>query len=230
MATQFLDKAGATFLIGKVKTLFNGLKTKLDTIDEGAQVNSIEGATYIDYDKNTEKTVTIKDKKLEFGKLFITENRVESVAASQAKSYLDQTLPTQLRPLTSRVSAVESGLTDAEANINGLWSSVSKKQDEVTFNSAYNATTNKAATMLDISNAVSDITGFDFVIVETLPETGDKGKIYLVEHSHGTSDLYDEYIYVTDKWEKIGTTDIDLSNCVKYTDVITDTEIEAMFS
>lgn len=47
------------------------------------------------------------------------------------------------------------------------------------------------------------------------------GKIYLVAHSHSSSDGYDEYITLesgtttkTYSWEKIGNTDIDLSNYV----------------
>lgn len=63
-----------------------------------------------------------------------------------------------------------------------------------------------------VDNAISGITGFDFQIVSSLPSTGVKGTIYLVAHSHGTGDIYDEYIWITNKFEKIGSTDIDLSN------------------
>lgn len=41
--------------------------------------------------------------------------------------------------------------------------------------------------------------------------TGDAGKVYLVKHSHGTNDVYDEYMYLNGAWEKLGNTDIDLS-------------------
>lgn len=45
-----------------------------------------------------------------------------------------------------------------------------------------------------------------------------QGKIYLVPHQHGTQDIYDEYVVVQDvntqawSWEKIGNTDIDMSD------------------
>ena len=46
-----------------------------------------------------------------------------------------------------------------------------------------------------------------------------QGKIYLLPHEHGTQDIYDEYVVVQDvndlqvwTWEKIGNTDIDMSN------------------
>ena len=53
-------------------------------------------------------------------------------------------------------------------------------------------------------------------VVSSLPSTGQSNIIYLVAHSHGTGDTYDEYIWVADssKFEKIGNTDIDLSGYV----------------
>ena len=61
-----------------------------------------------------------------------------------------------------------------------------------------------------------------FKIVESLPESGpdeeDKNKIFLVpKESEEESDVYDEYIWVNDKWEPIGSSKItvDLSDYLK---------------
>lgn len=62
-----------------------------------------------------------------------------------------------------------------------------------------------------IDNAVAGITQFQFQVVESLPATGSAGVIYLVAHSHGTGDAYDEYIWTGTAFEKIGNTDVDLS-------------------
>lgn len=70
------------------------------------------------------------------------------------------------------------------------------------------------ATKKYVDDAISGITEFEFRVVDSLPQTGKKGIIYLVAHTHGTGDIYDEYIWVTDKFEKIGNTDIDLSSYV----------------
>lgn len=50
-----------------------------------------------------------------------------------------------------------------------------------------------------------------FEPVDTLPETGEKNKIYLVPAGDGT---FDEYYWITDesKWEILGNVSIDLSN------------------
>lgn len=73
-----------------------------------------------------------------------------------------------------------------------------------------------AMTAEQITNAINDaigsVTGISFEVVESLPSTGESGKIYLVKHAHGAQDQYDEYIYYNNAWEKIGSTDIDLSN------------------
>lgn len=45
-----------------------------------------------------------------------------------------------------------------------------------------------------IASAVSDITSFEYQVVNELPELGQKGIIYLLSHSHGEQDVYDEYI------------------------------------
>lgn len=79
-----------------------------------------------------------------------------------------------------------------------------------------------------INEALSGITGIDFQIVSALPVTGKKGTIYLMAHSHGTGDSYDEYIWLptSSKFEKIGNTDIDLSGYLKKTDMVAITNAE----
>ena len=68
-----------------------------------------------------------------------------------------------------------------------------------------------------------------------LPQTGQNGVIYLVPNSGTAPNIYDEYVWYTDPsttpptsgYEKIGTTAVDLSGYVKYTDIslITNQEI-----
>ncbi len=75
------------------------------------------------------------------------------------------------------------------------------------------------ATKKYVDDAIGNITEFDFQIVAELPTAGVKGVIYLIAHNHGTSDGYDEYIWVTDKFEKIGNTDMNLSGYVTGTNL-----------
>lgn len=64
-------------------------------------------------------------------------------------------------------------------------------------------------------------TGMEAVVVQTLPQTGETGKLYLVpKQTAGQGDIYEEWIWAvvtqpsTYGWEHIGSTDIDLSGYV----------------
>lgn len=70
-----------------------------------------------------------------------------------------------------------------------------------------------------ITTAISGITGISFEIVSTLPATGDAGTIYLISHGGSGTDIYDEYIYVNNAWEQIGTTAADFTNVAYYDSV-----------
>ena len=79
-----------------------------------------------------------------------------------------------------------------------------------------------------IQDALADITGFDFTIVQNLPVTGEKGVIYLIAHNHDVNDGYDEYIWINNGYEKLGHTDVDLSGYMETTDIITNTQIDTI--
>lgn len=81
-----------------------------------------------------------------------------------------------------------------------------------------------------ILDAVGKITSFEYKIVDSLPSVseGKKGIIYLVAHSGSTAqNIYDEYIFLpadgstAARYEKIGTTDIDLTPYAKKTEIPT---------
>ena len=80
-----------------------------------------------------------------------------------------------------------------------------------------------------INSAVGKITGISFEVVTSLPKSGTAGRIYLMADKHSdANDNYDEYIYYNSAWEKIGNTDVDLSNYLQKTDVsaLSNTDID----
>ena len=134
----------------------------------------------------------------------------------------------------SSTYATQTALATAEQNIESNSTAISQAQDDITalqgtvdtlmpkaggaFTGAITiqapAEDMNPATKKYVDDAISGITEFEFSVVDALPQTGERGIIYLVAHAHGTGDIYDEYIWVTDKFEKIGNTDIDLSSYV----------------
>ena len=67
-------------------------------------------------------------------------------------------------------------------------------------------------TRTEVNDLIGQITTISFELVDVLPQTGEANKIYLVPSTEGQpQNGYDEYIYVNENWEKIGSTNIDLS-------------------
>lgn len=154
----------------------------------------------------------------------------------------------------TKLSGIEAG---AEVNVQANWNEAdttadSYIQNKPTIPTAVSQLTNDSNYQTDtqvttaINTAIAQISTIDFVVVasyQDLPVTGVKGTFYLVPHTPGTHDIYDEYIWtVTDDtttpptygYELIGTTSVDLTDYMKISDwnndvymtPITSTEID----
>ena len=134
--------------------------------------------------------------------------------------------------------------TGAQANViesikvNGTAQTITSKAVDITVPTNNNQLTNGAGyqtaseVQTAINSAISGITGIDFQVVTSLPATGTKGVIYLISNSGTGTNIYDEYIWVTNRFEKIGTTEIDLSNYYNTTNLLalTNQEIDTIIS
>lgn len=89
----------------------------------------------------------------------------------------------------------------------------------------------KAELTEEVKSLIGNTKALEFSVVEELPSSGEKSIIYLVSNSKAENDAYDEYIFVNGKFEKIGTTSVDLSDYVKTSDItsITNEEIDTLF-
>lgn len=76
-------------------------------------------------------------------------------------------------------------------------------------------------TKTEVDNLVNAISTMNVEVVTSLPTTGASTTIYLVANGGTGTNSYDEYLYVSNKWEKIGTTDIDLSGYVTDSELTT---------
>lgn len=110
-----------------------------------------------------------------------------------------------------------------------------KKQDTLTIDTAMdesstNTVQNKVVKKY-IDDALKDITGIKFEIVDALPTTGTNGVIYLVPQAKTTTqNIYDEYIWVDNKFEKFGSTEADMTGYVKTSDAMTESDINTIFT
>lgn len=168
---------------------------------------------------------------------------------TQALEDLSTTIPTKTSELTNDSDYTTKGYVDDE--ISGVEAEIPTKTSELTNDSDYTTkqyvdgelgtleasiptkvsqlqNDSSYATTTQLTDAVGDITSFDFQVVTELPATGTKGVIYLVAHTHDTNDVYDEYIWITDEYERLGTLDVDLSGyaTIQYVDDELDKKID----
>ena len=252
MPTQikYLDYDGLVYYHSKVKTALgnkvdkvsgkglstndftNTLKNKLDGIAAGAQVNVIEGVNV----NGTAVTPTNKIANLTIPTKLTDLTNDGNFVTDANYVHTDNNYTTTDK---NKLAGIASG---AEVNVQADWSVTTTTSDAYIKNKPTKVSqfTNDSgfqnATQVQnaINAAIEDITGIEFQIVQTLPSTGEKGVIYLVPNSGSGNNSYDEYIWITNgstsKFEKIGTTDVDLSGYVLYTDLvaITNSEIDTI--
>lgn len=66
-----------------------------------------------------------------------------------------------------------------------------------------------------IATAIANAGHLTREIVESLPETGKENIIYMIPNSSNENqNIYDEYMYINNKFEKLGTSEVDLSGYV----------------
>lgn len=203
---EYLDKAGTTYLVGKIQTELAG---KVDTeAGKGLSTNDFT-------DAEQEKLAGLQNYTLPAA----TEDALGGVKSGGDIS------------VNSSGTVTVPGLSGKAPIANPTFTGAPKAPTPDTDDSSTNIATT-AFVQAAVAAAVEGITGFEFVVVESLPPTGEAGKIYLVSSGGSSQNVYNEYIWVNNAWEQIGTTAVDLSGYWSKTELvaITTTEIDAMFS
>lgn len=244
---KYLDDNGLTYYHSKIKTLLNGkvdteagkglstndfttaLKNKLDGIASGAQVNVIEGINV----NSSAVTPTNKIVSLTIPTaLSDLDPNASSLVHDASYVHTDNNFTTTL---LNKLNGIASG---AEVNVQSNWSQTTTTADDYIKNkptkvSDFTNDSNfqtQAQVQQAINDAIGQITGLSFEIVQTLPATGTAGTIYLVPNSGSAPNIYDEYVWITSggsgSFEKIGTTDVDLSGYVQYSNLVAITNAE----
>ena len=112
------------------------------------------------------------------------------------------------------IAVTKKSLTEADipalsiSKITNLQTTLNGKQDTIVFNTAYNASTNKAATMTDVQNAVAGLSGAMHYVGEstTDPSTGTATVEGHEDWVSGDVVTYQskEYVYDGENWRELG--------------------------
>jgi hypothetical protein len=130
---------------------------------------------------------------------------------------------------TIQVDGVSITPTSKTVNITGLapLASPALTGTPTAPTAAVGTDTTQIATTAFVKAAIAAASiGIQFEIVQSLPASGNASTIYLLSHGGTAPDVYDEYIWINNAWEKIGTTQVDLSNYVQFSDLVAITSSE----
>ncbi len=217
---KYLDDNGLTYYHSKVKALLGGkvdketgkgLSTNDYTTTEKNKLAGIAAGAEVNAQSDWDETDTNSDAYI------LNKPTIPTVN--------DAALTIQKNGTTVATFTANSA-TPTTANI-----AVPTNNNELTNGAGYQTATEVQDA---INDALEDITGIDFQVVQTLPATGEKGVIYLISNSGSAPNIYDEYIWLSasSSYEKIGTTDIDLSGYQLSSELIavTNAEIDTIVS
>lgn len=206
MAT-YLDNAGVTQILTKIKSL---LAKKAEITAIPTKVSQLTNDS--NYQDDTEVAASIST---ELNALRTNESSFETITTGfEGHEYYPVVALTQTDGKISGSRIQLRPFIDDEVN----------NLVDTNFLATQRFVTDKVA------SAFGQITSFEYKIVDSLPATSDgkKGVIYLIAHSGSTNqNSYDEYIFLpaegstAARYEKIGTTDIDLTPYAKKTEIPT---------
>lgn len=115
--------------------------------------------------------------------------------------------------LTSEINTVNTNLTNEISQIrtvnipNAIKESIIDNLDSTATDKALSANQGNI-----LKTMIGNLANLRIEVVTELPSTGEVNVIYLVKKAGTNPDVHDEYIYVENTWEKIGNTEVDLSN------------------
>lgn len=184
-------------------------KTKLTGIETGAEVNVIESVVV------NGTTATISNKT---ASVTITAGAIDSISVNGTPQTIDAnknvniTVPVDTGDLTNNAGFI----TNTVNNLTNYYLS------------------SNTYTKTEVDNLIGSVAGLNLLVVQTLPTQDiSTSTIYLVPKTTAqTNNVYDEYIYTNNAWERIGDTQVDLSGYVQFTDLValTNNEIDTIFS
>lgn len=169
--------------------------------------------------KGTEKefnnaltTAPIAVDKINNADLVPTKDSVNLVLSGGVKDAIDSlntSIDADLETINNSITTINNNITNI---VNTEISNQIKSSivDNLTSSETEKSLSAKQGKVL--KDLIDSLANLQITIVNSLPSVGESNIIYLVKKSGTGTDVHDEYIYVEGAWEKIGTTDIDLSD------------------
>ena len=213
--SDLLNKPSLDFIPTSQKGAANGVAT----LDSNKKVSSSElpsdlvyDSSYVHTDNNFTTTLKNKLDGIESG---AQVNRIEKI----------QRNGTELTITNKTVNiAVPTSTSDLTNNSGFITNTINNLANYYLKTETY--------TQTEVNNLIGQIKTISIEVVDTLPTTGETNKIYFVPKTGETGDIYNEYIWINNSWELIGSTQVDLTGYAtedwvnsKIADFVTDTQV-----
>lgn len=142
-----------------------------------------------------------------------SDNLITSGGVYSAIKKVEQSSEESNQEFLNKISEVNTNLTNEISQIrtvnipNAIKESIIDNLDSTATNKALSANQGNI-----LKTMIGNLANLRIEVVTKLPSTGEVNVIYLVKKVGKNPDVHDEYIYVENTWEKIGNTEVDLSN------------------
>lgn len=154
-----------------------------------------------------------------------SKNLITSGGVYQALKDSETSAEKTHQELLNEISTVSTNLSSKISQIettaipNAIKAAIVDNLDTEDSNKALSATQGKV-----LKTMISNLANLRIEVLNELPSTGETNVIYLVKKAGTNPDVHDEYVYVEGNWEKIGNTEVDLSNYYTKDQVYTKSE------
>lgn len=142
-----------------------------------------------------------------------SDNLITSGGVYSAIKKVEQSSEESNQEFLNKISEVNTNLTNEISQIrtvnipNAIKESIIDNLDSTATDKALSANQGNI-----LKTMIGNLANLRIEVVTKLPSTGEVNVIYLVKKVGKNPDVHDEYIYVENTWEKIGNTEVDLSN------------------
>lgn len=142
-----------------------------------------------------------------------SDNLITSGGVYSAIKKVEQSSEESNQEFLNKISEVNTNLTNEISQIrtvnipNAIKESIIDNLDSTATDKALSANQGNI-----LKTMIGNLANLRIEVVTKLPSTGEVNVIYLVKRVGKNPDVHDEYIYVENTWEKIGNTEVDLSN------------------
>lgn len=142
-----------------------------------------------------------------------SDNLITSGGVYSAIKKVEQSSEESNQEFLNKISEVNTNLTNEISQIrtvnipNAIKESIIDNLDSTATDKALSANQGNI-----LKTMIGNSANLRIEVVTKLPSTGEVNVIYLVKKVGKNPDVHDEYIYVENTWEKIGNTEVDLSN------------------